>query len=52
MKGVFAVECLVVNSQMNNNNDNNNKEKQVSLLWMLKLPTTFNPVQSLCSQMD
>ncbi len=27
MMGVFAVECLVVNSQLDNNNNNNNKIK-------------------------
>lgn len=28
MMRVFAVECLVVNSQLGNNNNNNDKRKQ------------------------
>lgn len=44
--GVFAVECLVVNSQL----DDNNKIKWVNYLWMIKLPTKWNPVQGIISQ--
>lgn len=45
---VFAVEFLVVNSQL----DNNNKIKPVNYIWMIKLPTKWNPVQCIISQND